>query len=82
MFTLSATVHDTIQYSGQDSKVPKYDPTSPTTPVTSSAGTSEFVTSLVTTETNDGVDLTTSVANKSSDLHNSTSDHKSRAKGS
>ncbi|KAH3698307.1 hypothetical protein DPMN_085826 [Dreissena polymorpha] len=59
-----------------------YDPTSPTTPLTSSAGTSEFVTSLVTSETNGGVDLTTSASNKSSDLHNSTSDRKSRAKGS
>ncbi|XP_052255465.1 uncharacterized protein LOC127861134 isoform X1 [Dreissena polymorpha] len=77
---VNATVHDTIQYSGQESKVPNYDPTSPSTPMTTSAGTSEFVTSLVTTETNDGVDLTTSAANKSSDLHNSTSDHKSRAK--
>ncbi|XP_052255594.1 uncharacterized protein LOC127861225 isoform X1 [Dreissena polymorpha] len=77
---VNATVHNTIQYSGHESKVPNYDPTSSSTPVTSSAGTSEFVTSLVTTETNDGVDLTTSVANKSSDLHNSTSDHKSRAK--
>ncbi|XP_052253482.1 uncharacterized protein LOC127859921 isoform X2 [Dreissena polymorpha] len=77
---VNATVHNTIQYSGQESKVPNYDPTSPSTPVTSSAGTSESVTSLVTSETNDGVDLTTSAANKSSDLHNSTSDHKSRAK--
>ncbi|XP_052253694.1 uncharacterized protein LOC127860023 isoform X3 [Dreissena polymorpha] len=34
---VNATVHDTIQYSGLDSKVPKYDPTSPTTPVSSSA---------------------------------------------
>ncbi|XP_052253693.1 uncharacterized protein LOC127860023 isoform X2 [Dreissena polymorpha] len=75
---VNATVHDTIQYSGLDSKVPKYDPTSPTTPVSSSAGTSEFVTSLVTSETNGGVDLTTSAANKSSDLNNFTSDHKSR----
>ncbi|XP_052213361.1 uncharacterized protein LOC127832140 isoform X2 [Dreissena polymorpha] len=50
---VNATVHDTIQYSGQESKVPNYDPTSPSTTVTSSAGTSEFVTSLVTSETND-----------------------------
>ncbi|KAH3823639.1 uncharacterized protein LOC127832140 isoform X1 [Dreissena polymorpha] len=77
---VNATVHDTIQYSGQESKVPNYDPTSPSTTVTSSAGTSEFVTSLVTSETNGDVDLTTSAANKSFDLNNSTSDHKSHAK--
>ncbi|KAH3702239.1 hypothetical protein DPMN_077247 [Dreissena polymorpha] len=76
---VNATVHDTIQYSGQESNVPNYEPTSSTTPVTSSAGTLEFVTSLVTSETNGGVDLTTSAANKSSDLHDSTSDHISRA---
>ncbi|KAH3789418.1 hypothetical protein DPMN_167597 [Dreissena polymorpha] len=50
--------------------------------MTSSAGTSEFVTSQVTSETNGGVDLTTGAAENSSDLHNSTSDSSSRAKGS
>ncbi|XP_052255466.1 uncharacterized protein LOC127861134 isoform X2 [Dreissena polymorpha] len=34
---VNATVHDTIQYSGQESKVPNYDPTSPSTPMTTSA---------------------------------------------
>ncbi|XP_052255600.1 uncharacterized protein LOC127861226 isoform X1 [Dreissena polymorpha] len=42
---VNATVHDTISYIGQDSLVQNYDPTSSSTPVASSAVTSEFVTS-------------------------------------
>ncbi|KAH3702395.1 hypothetical protein DPMN_077413 [Dreissena polymorpha] len=60
--------------------MPTYDPTSPSTHVASSAVTSEFLTSLVTSKTNGGVDFITSAANKSTDLHNSTSDHKGRDK--
>ncbi|KAH3701839.1 hypothetical protein DPMN_076835 [Dreissena polymorpha] len=73
---VNATVHDYIHYTGKESRVEYYDPTSSRTPVTSSAVTSEFVTSLVTSETYIGVDVTTSAANTPFYLHVSTSDPK------
>ncbi|XP_052257392.1 uncharacterized protein LOC127862346 isoform X2 [Dreissena polymorpha] len=50
---VNAIVRDTIQYNGQLSNVPHYDPTSTSKPVTLSAATSEFVTSQVSTATNE-----------------------------
>ncbi|KAH3729310.1 hypothetical protein DPMN_055278 [Dreissena polymorpha] len=55
-----------------------YYSTSSSTPQTSSAAASEFVTSLGMSETNGGVDLTTSAANTPFDLNNSTRDSKSK----
>ncbi|XP_052254769.1 uncharacterized protein LOC127860609 isoform X4 [Dreissena polymorpha] len=62
-------VHDTITYTGNETEGQNNDPTSPSTSVTPTAGISEFVTSLFTSDTNDGVDFTYSATNKSSDLN-------------
>ncbi|XP_052244435.1 uncharacterized protein LOC127853737 [Dreissena polymorpha] len=73
---VNATVHDAIAYIGQESWMQNYYSTSSSTPQTSSAAASEFVTSLGMSETNGGVDLTTSAANTPFDLNNSTRDSK------
>ncbi|XP_052255172.1 uncharacterized protein LOC127860904 [Dreissena polymorpha] len=74
---VNETFHDIIWYRGRGpSDVKNCDPTSCRTPVSSSAVTSEFMTSLVTAETYIGVDLNTSVANTPFYLDESTSDPK------
>ncbi|XP_052253480.1 uncharacterized protein LOC127859920 [Dreissena polymorpha] len=47
-----ATGHDVIRYGEEESLVPNYDPTTSSTPLTTSAGTSEFVTSMAKVEDN------------------------------
>ncbi|XP_052255604.1 uncharacterized protein LOC127861227 isoform X2 [Dreissena polymorpha] len=73
---INETVHDAIRYVGQESLTPNYGPTSSSTTMPSSVVTSEFMTSLVTSETYLGVDVATSTLNTSFHLNDSTSDPK------
>ena len=70
MFTFSATGHDVIRYGEEESLVQNYDQTTSSTPLTTSAGTSEFATSMGMSETNGGVDITTSASNSPFNLNN------------